>query len=44
MTPQERTAKACFVLNFLNHWTMITWGQGYACVLTGTGPRWVPAR
>ena len=24
--------------------TLITWGRGYACVLTDHGPRWVPAR
>ena len=23
---------------------LITWGRGYACVSTGQGPRWVPAR
>lgn len=23
---------------------LITWGRGYACVSTGTGVRWVPAR
>lgn len=23
---------------------LITWGRGYACVLTDNGPRWVPAR
>ena len=79
MTPQERIAKARYVLNFLNRWTtegpplwskcfnscqgkgtgygpnlnsnqwegpysLITWGRGYACVLRGTGLRWVPAR
>ncbi|KAM9591270.1 uncharacterized protein ACIBXB_006142 [Morphnus guianensis] len=23
---------------------LLTWGRGYACVSTDTGPRWVPAR
>ena len=79
---KERIAKACYVLNFLSHWTtegpriyrhfghnaltpdkekaqvivknlssnqwegpysLITWGQGYACVSTGMGLRCVPA-
>lgn len=22
---------------------LITWGRGYACLLTDNGPRWVPA-
>ena len=22
---------------------LITWGRGYACVSTGSGPRWIPA-
>ena len=30
-----------------NQWegpySLITWGWGYSCVLTGRGPRWVPA-
>jgi len=38
MTPEERIAKVCYVLNFLNCWTMITWGRGYAYVSTGAGP------
>ena len=44
MTPEERIAKACYVLNFLNCWTMVAWGRGYACVSTGAGPQWVPAK
>ena len=38
MTPEERIAKVCYVLNFLNCWTMITWGRDYAYVSTGAGP------
>ena len=37
MTPEERIAKACYVPNVLNFWTIIMLGRVYACVSTGAG-------
>ena len=47
LTPVKARAQVMVKNLSSNQWegpySLITWGRGYACVLTGIGPKWVPA-